>query len=71
MNEGKLNGKAVTFVSKKLNENEYETVFTDKETGKVTQTFRYTVSPADKTLTFVWLKTGEETPVMKLVYVKQ
>ena len=71
VNEGGLNGRAVTFVSKKIDDNGYEVILTDKETGKVSHTFKYTVSPDGKTLTFTWLNAGEETPVMKLVYDKQ
>jgi len=71
VSEGNLDGRAVTFVSKKLDDNSYETIFTDKETGKVAQTFRYNVSPEDSTLTFTWLNSGGEAPVMKLVYDRQ
>ena len=71
VNEGGLNGRAVTFVSKKIDDNSYEVILTDKETGKVSHTFKYSVSPDGKTLTFTWMNTGEEKPFMKLVYDKQ
>ena len=71
VNEGGLDGRAVTFVSKKIDDNSYEVILTDKETGKVSHTFKYTISPDGKTLTFTWMNTGEETPFMKLVYDKQ
>ena len=71
VNEGGLNGRAVTFVSKKMDDNSYDVILTDKETGKVSHTFKYAVSPDGKTLTFTWIDTGEDTPVMKLVYDKQ
>ena len=68
VNDGNLNGRAVTFVTKRIDENSYEVVITDKETGKESQRFRYTVSPAN-TLTFLWTKAGET--VSKLVYDKK
>jgi galactose mutarotase-like enzyme len=71
VNEGGLNGRAVTFVSKRIDDNGYEVILTDKETGKVSHTFKYTLSPDGKKLTFTWMNTGEETPFMKLVYDKQ
>ena len=71
VNEGGLNGRAVTFVSKKIDDNGYDVILTDKETGKVSHTFKYTVAPDGKTLTFTWINAGEEKPVMKLVYDKQ
>jgi hypothetical protein len=71
VNDGGLNGRAVTFVSKKIDDNGYELILTDKETGKVSHTFKYNVSPDGKMLTFTWLNAGEETPLMKLVYDKQ
>ena len=71
VNQGGLDGRAVAFVSKKITDNSYEVLLTDKETGKISHTFKYTVVPADKTLTFTWTKTGEEQPFMKLFYDKQ
>jgi hypothetical protein len=71
VNEGGLDGRAVTFVSKKIDDNAYEVILTDKETGKVSHTFKYTVASDGKTLTFTWMKTGEEQPTSKLVYDKQ
>jgi hypothetical protein len=71
VNEGGLNGRAVTFFSKKIDDNGYEVILTDKETGKVSHTFKYIVAPDGKTLTFTWNNTGEEKPAMKLVYDKQ
>jgi hypothetical protein len=71
VNAGGLDGRAVTFVSKKIDDNGYETILTDKETGKISHTFKYTVAPDGKTLTFTWMKTGEDSPFLKLVYDKQ
>jgi hypothetical protein len=71
VNEGGLDGRAVTFVSKKIDDNSYEVILTDKETGKVSHTFKYTVTPDSKTLTFTWMKSGEDQAVSKLVYDKQ
>ena len=69
--EGRLGGRKATFVSKKIDLNSYEFVFTDKETGKVMQTFRYTVSTQGNTLTFISLNSGEVKPQLTLVYDKQ
>ena len=69
--EGRLGDRKATFVSKKIDDNSYEFVFTDKETGKVTQAFRYTVSPQGNTLTFIGLNSGEAKPQLTLVYDKQ
>lgn len=71
VNEGGLDGRPVSFVSKKIDENSYDVILTDKESGKVSHTFKYAVAPAGKTLTFTWLKTGEDKPNLKLVYDKQ
>jgi hypothetical protein len=71
VNEGGLDGRAVTFVSKKIDDNSYDVILTDKETGKVSHTFKYTVTPDGKTLTFTWMKSGEDQAVSKLVYDKQ
>jgi hypothetical protein len=68
VNNGNLDGRAVTFVTKRIDDNSYEVVITDKETGKESQRFRYTVSPAN-TLTFHWTKAGET--VSKLVSDKK
>jgi hypothetical protein len=69
--EGRLGGRKATFISKKIEDNSYEFVFTDKETGKVTQTFRYTVSTQGNTLTFISLSSGDAQPQLMLVYDKQ
>ena len=69
--EGRLGGRKTTFVSRKIDDNSYEFVFTDKETGKVTQTFRYTVSTQGNTLTFISLNSGKAKPQLTLVYDKQ
>jgi hypothetical protein len=71
VNEGGLDGRTVTFVSKRVDDNGYEVILTDTETGKVTHTFKYAVAPDGKTLTFTWINADEEKPVMKLVYDKQ
>jgi hypothetical protein len=71
VNEGGLDGRAVTFVSKRIDDNSYEVILTDKETGKVSNTFKYMVVPDAKTLTFTWMKAGDDKPFMKLVYEKQ
>ena len=55
----------------KIDDNSYDVILTDKETGKVSHTFKYTVTPDGKTLTFTWMNTGEEQPFSKLVYDKQ
>lgn len=68
--EGHLGNRKATFISKKIDDNSYEFVFTDKETGKVTQTFRYTVSPEGNTLTFIWLNSSGAKPQLTLVYDK-
>jgi hypothetical protein len=70
-NEGGVNGRAVTFVSKRIDVNNYEVIFTDKETGKISNTFRYTVSPEENTLTFTWFTSGDVSPALMLVYDKQ
>jgi hypothetical protein len=69
--EGRLGGRKTTFVSKKIDDTSYEFVFTDKETGEVMQTFRYTVSTQGNTLTFISLNSGDSKPQLKLVYDKQ
>jgi hypothetical protein len=71
VNEGGLDGRAVTFVSKKIDDSAYDVILTDKETGKVSHTFKYMVSPDGKTLAFTWMKAGDDKPFMKLVYDKQ
>jgi serine/threonine protein kinase len=68
--EGGLHGRAVTYVSKKIDANTYEVILTDKETGKISHTFRYSVSSEGKTLTFTWLNSGDEKPQVKFVYDK-
>jgi hypothetical protein len=64
----RLDGRPMSFITKKLDEMAYEVVFSEKKTGKELQRFRYTVSPAN-TLTFLWTKGGET--VSKLVYEKK
>jgi hypothetical protein len=68
--DGGINGRAVTYVSKKIDDNSYEVILTDKETGKISHTFRYSVSPEGKTLTFTWLNSGDEKPQLKFIYDK-
>ena len=68
--EGGLHGRAVTYVSKKIDANTYEVILTDKETGKISHTFRYSVSSEGNTLTFTWLNSGDEKPQVKFVYDK-
>ena len=68
--EGGLNGRAVTYISKKIDANNYEVILTDKETGKVSHTFRYSVTSEGKILTFTWFSSGDEKPVLKFIYDK-
>jgi hypothetical protein len=68
--EGRIGNRKAIFVSKKIDDNSYEFVFTDKETGKVTQTFRYMVSPEGNTLTVIFLSSGSGKPQSRLVYEK-
>jgi hypothetical protein len=70
-NEGGINGRAVTFVSKKIDANNYEVIFTDRETRNISHTFRYTVSPQQNTLTFTWFRIGDVKPALMLVYDRQ
>ena len=58
-------------MSKRIDDNSYEVILTDKETGKVSHTFKYMVAPDAKTLTFTWMKAGDDKAFMKLVYEKQ
>jgi hypothetical protein len=69
--EGRLGNRRATFVSKKIDDNSYELIFRDKETGMVRPTFRYTVSPQGNTLTFIWLNSGGDKPQLTLVYDKE
>src|ERR1017187_4867041 len=64
----RLDGRPMSFITKKLDEKAYEVVFSARETGKELQRFRFTVSPAN-TLTFLSTKGGET--VSKLVYEKK
>jgi hypothetical protein len=69
VHEGHVDERRVTFLSKKLNDDSYEVVFTDKQTGKVVQTFRYTVIGNELTLN--WFNGGDQKPLITLVYDKQ
>jgi hypothetical protein len=71
VHEGRLGNRRATFVSKRIDDNSYELVFRDKETGLVTPTSRYTVSPQGNTLTFIWLNSGGDKPQLTLVYDKE
>lgn len=71
VDQGNLDDRDVTFVSKKIDGNNYEVIITDKESGKVSQRFQYIVSANNKMPTFSWMKTGEEKPFLKLVYDKE
>ena len=71
VDQGNLDGRDVTFVSKKIDGNNYEVLITDKESGKVTQRFQYGISSDNKTLTFLWMKTGQDKPFLKMVYDKE
>jgi hypothetical protein len=66
--DGRLDGRPMRFITKRLDGNAYEVVFTDKKTGREFQRFRYTVAPAN-TLTFVLTRRGET--VSTLVYDKK
>jgi hypothetical protein len=68
--EGSLGSRRATFVSKKIDDNSYEFVFTDKETGNVMETFRYTVSLEGDTLTLICVNSDGAKPQMMLVYDK-
>ena len=70
-NEGRVNDRAVTLVSKRIDVNCYEVIFTDKETKDNSHTFRYNVSPQENKLTFIWLTSDNVTPALTLVYDKQ
>src|SRR5438477_11537402 len=52
VNETLLDGRSVTFVSLRLDENNYQTVISDAQTGTTTNIFRYAVQ--GDTLTFCW-----------------
>ena len=67
--EGHLDERMLTFVSKKIDDNSYEVVFTDKETGKVKQTFRYIV--IGNTLTLDLFNDGDQVSAITLVYDRQ
>jgi hypothetical protein len=69
VHEGHVDERMVTFLSKKINDDSYEVVFTDKQTGKVVQTFRYTVIGNELTLN--WSDGSDQKPVITLVYDKQ
>ena len=69
IHEGHLDERMVTFLSKKINDNSYEVVFSDRQTGKVVQTFRYTVIGNELTLN--WFKGGDQRPAITLMYDKQ
>jgi hypothetical protein len=59
----------VTFLSKRINDNSYEVVFSDKQTSKVVERFRYTVTGNE--LTWNWFNGGDQQPAITLVYDKQ
>lgn len=69
VHEGHVDERMVTFISKKINDDSYEVVFTDKQTTKVVQTFRYTVIGNELTLN--WFNAGDQKPEITLVYDKQ
>jgi hypothetical protein len=70
VNEGTFNGRAVTFLSNRIDANNYEMVLSDKETGKVSHTFRYSISSDGNTLTFTSSNVGDEKPRVKFIYDK-
>ena len=69
VHEGHLAERMVTFRSKKIDDNSYEVVFSDKQTGKVVQTFRYTVIGNELTLN--WFNGDDQRPAITLMYDKQ
>jgi hypothetical protein len=69
VHEGHVDERMVTFLSKKIDDDSYEVVFADKQTGKVVQTFRYTVIGNELTLN--WFNGGNRKPAITLVYDKQ
>jgi len=69
VHEGHLDERMVTFLSKKINNNSYEVVFSEKQTGKVVQTLRYTVIGNELTLN--WFNGGDQIPGITLIYDKQ
>ena len=69
VHEGHLDERMVTFLSKKINDNSYEVVFSEKQTGKVVQTLRYTVIGNE--LTLHWFNGGDQIPGITLIYDKQ
>jgi len=69
VHEGHLDERMVTFLSKKINDNSYEVVFSEKQTGKVVQTLRYAVIGNELTLN--WFNGGDQIPGITLIYDKQ
>jgi hypothetical protein len=67
--EGHIDERMVTFLAKKFDEKSYEVVFSDRQTGKVVQRYRYTVIGNELTLN--WYDDGDQRPKMMLVYDKQ
>ena len=65
VNQALLDGRAVTFVSQRLNDNAYQTIISDGRTGTTVNVLRYSV--VGDTLTFQWLN-GEAQPALILVY---
>ena len=66
--EGHVDQRMVTFLSKRINDNSYEVVFSDKQTSKVVERFRYTVTGNE--LTWNWFNGGDQQPAITLVYEK-
>jgi hypothetical protein len=69
VHEGHLAERTVTFRSKKIDDNSYEVVFSDKQTGKVVQTFRYIVIGNELTLN--WFNGDDQRPAITLMYDRQ
>jgi hypothetical protein len=70
---GTLDGHAIVFTSKQIDSNDYDTLIVDPQTRKVTQVFKYTVSPDKKILTISWIKGSPDKPIVYwiLVYEKK
>ena len=67
--EGHLDQRRVTFLSNKINDDSYEVVFSDQQTSKVVQRFRYTVIGNE--LTWNWFNGVDQRPAITMVYDKQ
>src|SRR6516225_7666563 len=61
---GTLDGHDLVFTAKKIDENSYNVLISDRVNGKATQVFHYTLSSDNKTLTFAWIKGSAEKPVV-------